>query len=287
VKTPAESWRRLSPLARTGLMISAAMVALSIVVPVVSPFSSTALVGPALQPPSTEFWFGTDQLGRDLFTRTFSAGRVTISLALIGVVIPLLVGTILGAVLGTTRSRVVTAIWTTLIDGINAFPLIILIIAIVAAVGPGVTGIVIAVLLTNWARYARVARARAIVVSKTEYVQALSLLGYSRPRIILKHILPNTYSETLAYAFSDFVIIVTTVAGLSFLGLGVRPPEAEWGAMISEGRLFLVQAPWIVLFPGIALSLTATGVALLAGGRKAKATKKEVQDEPAITVTNV
>ena len=120
------------------------------------------------------------------------------------------------------------------------------------------------------------------MVNKAEYVQALKLLGYSRPRIILRHILPNTYTETLAYSFSDFVVIVTTVAGLSFLGLGVRPPDAEWGAMMSDGRLFLVQAPWIVSFPGLALSLTATGVALLVGGRKAKATEKEGQNEPAV-----
>ncbi len=202
-------------------------------------------------------------------------------------------GTILGAVIGTTSSRVVQGVWTTLIDGINAFPLIILIIAIVAAIGPGVTGIVVAVLLTNWARYARIARARALVVSKADYVQALRMLGYSRPRVILRHVLPNTYTETLAYAFSDFVIIVTTVAGLSFLGLGVRPPDAEWRAMMSEGRLFLSQAPWVVVFPGLALSLTATGVALLAaveGARRRSGRSSRMrpwQSEPLLRVRNV
>lgn len=282
MKKVLDTWRRLAPLARVGFIITATMVILSIVVPIVSPYSSTGLVGDSLKAPNGQFWFGTDSLGRDIFTRTFTAGQITISLALIGVAVPLIVGTILGAIVGTTSSRAVVAIWTTLIDGINAFPLIILIIAIVAAVGPGVTGIVVAILLTNWARYARIARARALVVNKAEYVQALKLLGYSRPRIILRHILPNTYTETLAYAFSDFVVIVTTVAGLSFLGLGVRPPDAEWGAMMSDGRLFLVQAPWIVSFPGLALSLTATGVALLVGGRKAKATEKEGQNEPTV-----
>jgi peptide/nickel transport system permease protein len=155
----------------------------------------------------------------------------------------------------------------------------------VAVVGPGVTGVLSAILLTNWARYARIARARAIVVNKAEYVEALSLLGYSRPRIIFRHILPNTYTETMAYALSDFVIIVTTVAGLSFLGLGIRPPDPEWGSMMSEGRLFLTQAPWIVCFPGLALSLTATGVALLAGGRQVRPTTQEDEQlEPAVAL---
>jgi peptide/nickel transport system permease protein len=109
-------------------------------------------------------------------------------------------------------------------------------------------------------------------------------LGYSRPRIIVRHILPNIYTETLAYSLSDFVLIVTTVAGLSFLGLGVRPPDPEWGSMISEGRVFLLSDPWPVVFPGLALSLTAAGVALLAGGGRLRSavgrTREEITDEP-------
>jgi peptide/nickel transport system permease protein len=245
------------------------MVVCSFLVPLLSPYSATALIGAPLEPPGSQHWFGTDNLGRDVFTRTFAAGRVTISLAVVGVLVPLVVGTLLGAMIGTTRSRVVAVIWTALIDGINAFPLIVLIIAIVAVLGPGVTGILFAILMTNWARYARIARARALIVNKMEYIQALRLLGYSRPRIVFRHVVPNTYTETRAYSLSDFVIIVITVAGLSFLGLGVRPPSPEWGAMMSDGRLFLTQAWWMVAFPGLALSLTAAGVALLVDSRAA------------------
>lgn len=247
------------------------MVMASVLVPVFSPYSATSLIGEPLQAPSSQHWFGTDNLGRDVLTRTFAAGQVTISLAVVGVLVPLAVGTLLGAMIGTTRSKVVAGFWTTLIDGINAFPLIVLIIAIVAVLGPGVTGILVAILMTNWARYARIARARALIVSKAEYIQALQLLGYSRPRIIFRHVVPNTYTETRAYALSDFVIIVITVAGLSFLGLGVRPPSPEWGAMMSEGRLFLAQASWMIAFPGLALSLTAAGVALLVDSKSAGA----------------
>lgn len=260
-------WQGLAPQARFGLGITLVMVLSSFLVPLLSPYSTTGLIGASLEAPSSEHWFGTDNLGRDVFTRTFAAGQVTISLAVVGVLVPLIVGTLLGAMIGTTRSKVVAVVWTALIDGINAFPLIVLIIAIVAVFGPGVTGILFAILMTNWARYARIARARALIVNKTEYIQALRLLGYSRPRIIFRHVVPNTYTETRAYSLSDFVIIVITVAGLSFLGLGVRPPSPEWGAMMSDGRLFLTQAWWMVAFPGLALSLTAAGVALLVDSR--------------------
>jgi peptide/nickel transport system permease protein len=267
VTRPGRAIGRLNGLAKLGLCIVVGMVLASIFVPIFSPYDPNALVGPPFTPPGSQFWFGTDDLGRDVFTRTFAAGRVTMSLAVVGVLVPLFVGTLLGGMIGTSRLGWVTGLWTMIIDGINAFPLIVLIIAIVSVTGPGVVGLLTAILLTNWARYARVARARAVMVSKAEYVQTLSLLGYSRIRVVFRHVVPNTWTETRAYALSDFVIIVISVAGLSFLGLGIRPPQAEWGAMISEGRLFLQEAWWMIAFPGIALSLVATGVALLADSR--------------------
>ncbi len=252
---------------RIGLVLIVGMVLASIIVPMVSRYDPNALVGLPFQPPSTKYWFGTDELGRDVFTRTFEAGRVTLSLAVVGVLVPLVVGTVLGAVIGTSRHGWVSGVWTTIIDGINAFPLIVLIIAIVALTGPGVVGVLSAILLTNWARYARVARARAMVVNKADYVKSLTLLRYSRRRIVFRHVVPNTWTETRAYALSDFVVIVITVAGLSFLGLGIRPPQAEWGAMMSEGRLYLSLAWWMIAFPGIALSLAGSGLALLVDSR--------------------
>lgn len=268
VRAVSASIRGLSGQARLGLAITVCMVIASAVIPLLSPHSADGLVGAPLQAPGSEHWFGTDNLGRDIFTRTFAAGRLTISLAVVGVLVPLIVGTLLGGMIGTTRNRAVASGWTALIDGINAFPLIVLIIAIVSVTGPGAFGVLFAVLVTNWARYARVARSRALIVSHAEYIQALQLLGYSRARIVLRHVVPNTWTETRAYSLSDFVIIVITVAGLSFLGLGIRPPRAEWGAMMSESRLFLSQAWWMITFPGLALSLTAAGIALLAAGQR-------------------
>jgi peptide/nickel transport system permease protein len=249
-----------------GLAILVPIVLLGLLVPLLSPHDPTSGSLLPLAPPSPTSPFGTDNLGRDVFTRTFAAAQIDIALSLAGVAVPLLIGTLIGALIGTTRTPVVAAVWTALIEGINAFPFIVLVIAIVSIVGPGVQGVLIGLALTNWARYARIARARALALRESDFVAATEVLGYSRIRVLWHHILPNVYSETLAYGLSDFVIVVLAVAGLSFLGIGVRPPAPEWGAMMSDGRLFLQRAWWITVFPGLALSLTSVGIALIAQG---------------------
>ncbi len=247
-----------------GLLILLTVLGLSVFVPLFSPYGSTASSGIPLLPPGAAHPFGTDNLGRDVFVRTWSAGLLDIGLALAGVVGPLAVGTCVGAIVGTTRSGVVSFCWQTLIDGINAFPFLVLVIGIVAVVGPGVQGILIGLVLTNWARYARITRARALVIRQADFMHATRVLGYSRLRILGRHVLPNVLDEALAYGLSDFVLVIITVAGLSFLGLGVRPPTPEWGAMMSDGRLFLALAWWVTVFPGLALAVTAIGVVLVA-----------------------
>ena len=249
-----------------GLAIVVVIVLLSIAVPLFSPYDPVAGAGEALAAPSRAHFFGTDQLGRDVFTRTFASGRLDLMLALIGVSAPLLIGTFLGSVLGTTRSTLVAWLWLMLIDAINAFPFVVLVIAIVAIMGPGVTGLLIGLAAVNWARYARIARARALILRSSDFIEVTRVLGYSRLRVLVRHILPNAYSETIAYGLSDFVIVVLTVSALSFLGAGVRPPTPEWGAMMADGRVYLQTQWWITVFPGLALSLTAIGVALLAHG---------------------
>lgn len=259
--------RRLKPEARWGLAILVLMLLLSIFVPLLSPYDPlSGQGGRALSAPSLEHPFGTDQLRRDVFTRTFAAAQLDIVLALIGVTIPMLIGTAIGAILGTTRNSFISGAGMILIDAINAFPFIVLVLAVVAILGTGVQGLLIGLAATNWARYAKIARARALTIREADFIHATQVLGYSRSRVLLRHILPNVYTETLAYALSDFVIVVITISGLSFLGAGVRPPTAEWGAMMSEGRLFLRQQWWITVFPGLALSLTAIGMSLLALG---------------------
>ena len=255
---------RLSAAAWTGVGILVLVVAASLLVPLASPYHSDTPAGVPLLPPSPAHLFGTDNLGRDVFVRTWSAGLLDLGLALAGVLAPLAVGTSIGAIIGTTRSGVVAFLWMMLIEGINAFPFLVLVIGIVAVIGPGIQGILIGLAATNWARYARIVRARALVVRDADFMQATRVLGYSRARVLLRHVLPNVVSEAWAYGLSDFVLVIITVAGLSFLGLGVRPPTPEWGAMMSDGRLFLARAWWITVFPGLTLAFTAVGVALLA-----------------------
>ena len=256
--------RRLKKTAYVGVTILVVMVLMGLLVPLISPYSPTTSAGEQFEPPGLEHLFGTDSLGRDVFVRTFAAAQLDLALALVGVAIPLLVGTIIGAMLGSTRAVVVSLLWQVVIDAINAFPFIVLLIGVLGIVGTGLQGLLIALIGTGWARYARVARTRALTLRDVEFVQVTEVLGYSRARVLLKHFLPNVYSEALAYGLSDFVLVIITVAGLSYLGLGVRPPTPEWGGMMADGRLFLQRAWWITVFPGLALSLTAIGVSLIA-----------------------
>lgn len=250
--------------AAVGMTALATILSLGFLVPVVSPYGITAFVADPFLPPSLTHPFGTDQYGRDLFTRTFAAAPLDLGLALIGVVVPAVIGTLIGAVLGTTRILAVDTIINGLIEGINAFPGLVLMIAIIAIVGTGVQGIIIATILTGWAHYARVARARALVVRDAEYVQVTKLLGYSRATVLVRHIMPNVYQETASLALTSFVLVILGVAGLSFLGLGIQPPTPEWGTMLSEARFFLTQAPWMSIIPGAVLSITAVSISLIA-----------------------
>ncbi|MCC7448463.1 MAG: ABC transporter permease [Anaerolineae bacterium] len=258
--------RQLPLEARWGLAVLLVIVVLSAVVPLLSRYDPLTSSDDPLLPPSAAHLFGTDQLGRDVFVRTFAAAQLDIVLAFIGVAIPLLIGTFLGAIVGTARNPLIGGIWTVIVDSINAFPLIVLVIAVVAVIGSGVEGILVALAMTNWARYGKLARARALALREADFVHATYVLGYSQGRVLLRHIVPNIYSTTLAYGLSDFVIVIVTIAGMSFLGVGVRPPTPEWGAMMNEGKLFLTSEWWLTVFPGLALSITAIGVALLAEG---------------------
>jgi peptide/nickel transport system permease protein len=176
----------------------------------------------------------------------------------------LVVGTLIGAVIGTTRRSVVSGAWMVVVESINAFPFIVIVLALVSVVGAGAIGVVVALSLTSWARYAKLARARAQVIRGADFIHATQVLGYSRVRVLARHILPNVYAESIAYGLSDFVLVILAIAGLSYLGAGLKPPAPEWGAMMSDGRLFITTAWWIPVFPGLMLSLTAVGVALLA-----------------------
>jgi len=259
-------WRQLNAESRWGVVILALILVLSVSVPLLSPNDPYGFVDQPLQPPSATFLFGTDHLGRDLLVRVFAAARLDIALAILGVSVPIVIGTFIGTLAGTTRNRIAETVWDGLVNALTAFPEIILVLGIVAMVGADVRGLLIAIWISRWAQYARIARAKSLALRDAEFVQAAQVLGYSQLRILIRHIMPNVFSEALAYALSDFIFIIVIIGGLSFLGLGVTPPTPEWGAMLAEGRLYLRTEPWLILFPGFFLSLTAIGVALLAQG---------------------
>jgi peptide/nickel transport system permease protein len=251
----------------TGFVMLGLLLIAGAVIPRVSKYQADELASMPLAPPSRQNLFGTDVLGRDVFVRVFDAVFIDLGAAVFGVTIPLVVGTVVGTLLGISKSKRVNSLVGSIIDGINAFPFLIFVIALIAFIGPGIASIVIAISLVNWARYARIARTRAVVVNQQGYVEAARTLGFSKKRILFRHIIPNVSSETRAYALSDFIIVIIAVAALSFLGLGIKPPQAEWGGMIRDGRdLFTVGIWWPTIFPGLALCWAGIAVAFISEG---------------------
>jgi peptide/nickel transport system permease protein len=253
-----------------GMIVGGAMLGvlllMGILVPLLSPYESDQSVDMPFMPPSSTFFFGSDGLGRDVFLRVFSSVYLDLGVAFLGVIIPFTLGTIIGIGLAMSRSKKLNAVVGSIIDGINAFPLLVLAIALIAILGPGLQSVVIALSLTNWARYARLSRTRAQVVKQQGYIEAAQTLGYSKPRILFKHLVPNVSSETTAYGLSDLILVILLIASLSFLGLGAQPPTPEWGAMISDGRPTLQMAWWPVVFPGLALCWAGVGLSFIAEG---------------------
>jgi peptide/nickel transport system permease protein len=234
--------------------------------PLVGPYGADEFVGESLERPSLQHPMGLDQLGRDVMTRVFAAVPADIGIAFLGVTIPLIIGTVVGILLAISKNKYFVSIVSSLIDGINAFPLLIIAIAMVTFLGPGLFNVVIILTVMSWARYARIARTKAVVVMQQNYIEATKLMGYSRRRVIRKHIAPNVSSESFAYALSDFILVIIIVSGLSFLGLAARPPAAEWGAMIADGRTFLGEAWWLTIFPGLALCWSAISLSFVVEG---------------------
>lgn len=249
-----------------GLIMLSLMFLGGLLVPLLAKYGANEVTADQMMPPSLDHFFGTDLLGRDVFVRVFSAVFVDLGAAFIGVLIPLSAGTVIGTLLGISKNRKVNSLVGSLIDGINAFPFLIFVIALVAFLGAGLGSIIIALSLVNWARYARIARTRAVVVNQQGYVEAARTLGYRPSRILFRHIIPNVSSETRAYALSDFIIVIIAVAALSFLGLGVNPPQAEWGGMIKDAANIITLAWWASVFPGLALCWAGISVALISEG---------------------
>jgi peptide/nickel transport system permease protein len=219
----------------------------------------------AFQAPSWSHLMGTDNLGRDLFSRVVYAARVDLQIGVIMTYVPLLTGVVLGAIAGYLGGWVDTVIMR-LVDVVIAFPFLVLVIAILAVVGPGLKGMYIAVLAVGWSMYARLTRAEMLVLREQQFVLAAESLAFSRWRIIFRHAVPNLLRPNIVFSMADFVLNILLAASLSFLGLGVRPPTAEWGAIVAEGQNFLLNAWWITTLPGLVIVIVGIGLSLIGDG---------------------
>ena len=221
--------------------------------------------GAILLPPSWAHPFGTDMNGRDILSRVLHGGRIDLEIGFFTTFVPLVYGVVLGAVSGYFGGKLDTVLMR-LLDIAIAFPFLVLIIVIISVLGPGVHNIYIAVFLVGWTMYARLARAEMLVERNKDYVLAARVLGYGRGRVIFGHALPNIINSSIVFAMADFVLNILLVSGLSFLGLGVAPPEPEWGAMIAESKDYMRQAWWVTTMPALAIVLTGTALSLIGDG---------------------
>ncbi len=233
---------------------------------VIAPFDPNAHnLKDFLQPPSWTHPLGTDNFGRDVLSRIIHGTRIDLEMGLMGVIWPFILGTTLGSISGYFGGAVDMVVMR-LLDITLAFPFLVLMIAIMAVLGPGLTSFYIAITLVGWVSYARLVRSQVLVLKNSEFILAARNLGYSHWRIMFRHMLPNALVPSIVFAMSDVVLVVLAGSSISYLGLGVQPPTAEWGVMISEGQNFMTTAWWITAFPGCAIVLLALGFSLLADG---------------------
>ncbi len=277
---PAGRWQaRLGNWYRTWLNFRRnrlAMVGLAIVLLLIlSALAAPLLIDPRtanlqvlterLQPSSWAHWFGTDELGRDIFARILFGARITLTIIILVSVIVVPVGLGIGLPAGYFGGAV-DAVLMRITDIFLAFPRLVLALAFAAALGPGIENAVVAIALTTWPPYARLARAETLTRRNAEFVQAAVLQGASHTNILFTQILPLCLSSVIIRLTLDMAGIIITAAGLGFLGLGAQPPAAEWGAMVASGRQVLLEQWWVATIPGLAIFITSLGFNLLGDG---------------------
>lgn len=218
-----------------------------------------------LQPPSAEFWLGTDHLGRDIFTRLVYGARVSLMVGFIAVTGALVFGTLLGVTAGYF-GRWVDMIISRIFDILLAFPSILLAIAIVAILGPSLENALLAIAIINIPIFGRLVRSRVISLREEEYIMAAKAQGMKNGRIIFQHILPNSIAPIIVQSTLGFGTAILEAAALGFLGLGAQPPTPEWGQMLADSRDFIQLAPWTVIVPGVAIMLVVLGFNLIGDG---------------------
>lgn len=263
-----EAWERLKKqrIALAGLGIILFFIILGMLAPVITsePWDGQNLAE-KLQPPSATHWFGTDDLGRDIFTRVLYGARISLWVGFFSVIGSIIVGTALGLVAGYF-GRWVDTIISRIFDIMLAFPSILLAIAIVTILGPGLFNALIAIAIINIPTYGRLVRSRVLSIKEEEYITAARVLGMKDSRIIFFHVLPNSLAPIIVQGTLGVATAVLEAAALGFLGLGAQAPQPEWGKMIADARQYITTAYWTVLFPGLSIMLTVLGFNLFGDG---------------------
>jgi peptide/nickel transport system permease protein len=266
-RRPGPHWtvllvRRKTTLA--GAVLMALMLLLGILAPLIADDPARMDVSGRLAGPGRAHWFGTDDVGRDVWSRVAYGARLSLLVGVAVVALSFAVGIVCGVVAGYYRrlDNVVMRV----MDGLMAFPAIVLAIALMAALGPSVVNVIVAIAVVYSPRVARVVRGSVLVIRETAYVEAARALGASDLVLLARHVLPNCMSPVIVQGSFVFAASVLTEAALSFLGVGVPPYVPSWGVILAEGRLYIQQAPWLVLYPGVAIMLTIFGLNLFGDG---------------------
>ncbi|HEY3310042.1 MAG TPA: nickel transporter permease [Anaerolineales bacterium] len=263
-QTPESPWgRRMralrrNPMAMAGLSVIIFWALVALFAPTIAPYGPlTQKIASRLQPPSAEYWFGTDELGRDVFSRVVYGARISVPIGFVVIIFAMTVGSLIGASAGYLGGLFDLLIMR-VADITLAFPSIVLALAIAAILGPGITNALIAMVLVWWPEYARLMRGQVLSIKNNDYVTASRALGMSQAGILFRHILPNTFAPILVKASLDAGSAILNIAALSFIGLGAVPPTPEWGAMISLGR-YKFYSWWLTTYPGLAIVSVVLG----------------------------
>ena len=258
-------WYR-TPTFVAGVCVLGAIVLLALLAPVVTWHSATEQdLLHILQGPSWSHPFGTDELGRDVWSRLVYGARTDLRVAFLAVLFPFTIGTAIGLVAGYYGGLIDT-VTNWMVNIVVAFPFYVLIIALVFALGSGTRNIYIAITIVGWVSYTRIVRGEVLVAKRREYVLAARAGGLSDARIILRHLLPNVITQAIVLSMSDVVLDILAIVTLGYLGLGVQPPTPDWGKMIADGQTYLTTHWELSTVPGVAVVITALGLALLADG---------------------
>ncbi|MDO4690719.1 MAG: ABC transporter permease [Fusobacterium sp.] len=255
-------------MAMFGLFILILLIILAIFANVIADYETVVIkqnLSNRLTPPNSQNWLGTDEFGRDIFARLIHGARVSLKVGILAVGLSIIIGGTLGALSGFYGGYIDNVIMRTM-DIFLAVPSILLAIAIVSALGPSIINLMVAISISSVPRYARIVRASVLSIRDQEFIEAAKAIGASNTRIIFKHIIPNSLAPVIVQGTLGVASAILSTAGLSFIGLGIQPPDPEWGSMLSGGRQYLRYAWWVTTFPGVAIMITILSLNLLGDG---------------------